>query len=115
MKKFLTGLMIAATLVSGVGATAAMAAPHHDNRPVQARMDHRQPAHVTRAAPRGHHWQRGQKMNRHERARHVVNDWRRHGLRAPDRGQHWVREHRNAGDYILVSRTTGRIASVVIR
>jgi len=114
MKKLLSSLMIATTLFSGVGATAAMAAPHHDNRPAQVRIA-READHVHRRVVRQapHRWHRGERMSRAERSRYVVADWRRHNLRAPGRGYQWVRSDRNSGDYILVALASGLIASVI--
>lgn len=127
MKKFLTGLMIATTLVSGAGATSAMAAPRHDDRPAYGQV-HRGPAQhvqvqrgrqVVRVThvqqQRTHRWHQGQRMTRADRSRYVVNDWRRAGLRAPGRGQQWVRENNNSGDYILVAIASGLIASIIAR
>lgn len=40
----------------------------------------------------------------------AISDYRRYGLKAPGRGQRWVRYN---DDYILVTLTTGLIASII--
>ena len=55
-------------------------------------------------------FRRGERLPSGYRSNHyVVDNWRTHGLRAPQRGQHWVQV---GNDYLLVSIATGVIASV---
>jgi len=116
MKKTFGSILIASLIAGSVAAPAFAAANHRDMyRPAPHKVVvHRAPPHKMVVTNR-HHWKKGQRMGRVERSRYVVNDWGRHGLRAPPRGYHWVRENNNTGDYILVAIATGLIASVIAR
>ncbi|MBX3598527.1 MAG: RcnB family protein [Rhizobiaceae bacterium] len=52
------------------------------------------------AGKRVPHWQR----------KHVVRDYRHHGLRRPAPGQHWVKVD---NDYLLIATASGIIASII--
>jgi Ni/Co efflux regulator RcnB len=57
-------------------------------------------------------WARGQRFDRRYMGSHyVVNDWRRHGWRAPPRGYSYYRT--DSGDVVLAAIATGLIASVI--
>jgi Ni/Co efflux regulator RcnB len=115
---------LAATLLAGTALSGtAMAAgqryddrgrydQRHDNRDYRHddRRDHRSDRRDDRREYR--HWQRGQRLDaRYRDNRYYVNDYRRHGLRAPPRGYRWQRVD---DSYILAAVATGLIASVII-
>jgi Ni/Co efflux regulator RcnB len=112
-------LLIAATALSLLGGTAAMAQPygydrdHHDYRYDR---DHRYGRDYRGAVGRDvyaphHRWARGERLPReYWGGRYVVNDWRVHHLRPPPRGYHWVRV---GDDYVLAAIATGLIADLL--
>jgi Ni/Co efflux regulator RcnB len=55
------------------------------------------------------HWKRGQHVPSWQR-KHVVRDYRHHGLRRPGHGQHWVKVDNS---YLLVGIASGVIAGLV--
>jgi Ni/Co efflux regulator RcnB len=56
------------------------------------------------------HWVRGKQVPAWQR-QHVVRDYHRFGLRRPAHGQQWVKV---GNDYLLISITSGIIASLII-
>jgi Ni/Co efflux regulator RcnB len=56
------------------------------------------------------HWVRGKRVPGWQR-QHVVRDYRRFGLRRPAHGQEWVKV---GNDYLLISITSGIIASLMV-
>jgi len=108
-------LLIAATALSLVTGSAAMAQPYHndrhdsrserhDNRYDNGRYDN------SRHANRGHHWARGQRLPPQYWSRGHYIDYRRHHLRAPPRGYQWVQVD---NDYVMVALASGLIASII--
>jgi Ni/Co efflux regulator RcnB len=120
---------LAATLLAGTALSGtAMAAgqryddrgrydQRHDGRYDHDRRDYghdrRDYSHDRRDARHQYrHWQRGQRLDaRYRDNRYYVNDYRRHGLRAPPRGYRWQRVD---DQYVLAAIATGLIASVII-
>jgi len=114
---------LAATLLAGtaLSGTAMAAGQRHDDRGrYDQRHDNRDYRHDDRRDHRSdrrdrreyRHWQRGQRLDaRYRDNRYYVNDYRRHGLRAPPRGYRWQRVD---DSYILAAVATGLIASVII-
>jgi Ni/Co efflux regulator RcnB len=111
-------LLIAATALSLVAGSAAMAQPYnndrhdsrnerHDNRYDNGRHDN---GRYDRHDNRGHHWARGQRLPSEYRTRGHYVDYRRHHLRAPPRGYQWVQVDNN---YVMVALASGLIASII--
>jgi Ni/Co efflux regulator RcnB len=118
-------LLIAATALSLVAGSAAMAQPYNNDR-----HDSRSERHDTRNDNnrydssrndngrydnnrhdnRGHHWARGQRLPSEYRTRGHYVDYRRHHLRAPPRGYQWVQVDNN---YVMVALASGLIASII--
>src|SRR5690242_7036504 len=99
-------LLIAATALSLVTGSAAMAQPyHHDNNHHDNRYDRHD-----RHDNRGHHWARGQRLPSQYWTRSHYVDYRRHHLRAPPRGYQWVQVDNN---YVMVALASGLIASII--
>lgn len=100
MKRF----VIAVTALSMLAPAAALAAPRHD--------DHRPHAvqkHVTvKKKVVTRRWSRGHRLPSEYRS-HAV-DYRRYHLRRPGHGERWVRV---GNEYLLITITSGVIASVV--
>ena len=71
------------------------------------------PGHAKRmGAGPSHNWYKGSRIPPQYRThQYVVNDWRRHGLKAPPRGYHWVQ---NGSDYLLVAIATGVISQLIL-
>ena len=77
-------------------------APPHAQRPISRPQQH---------ASDRHDFRRGERLPSSYRSNHyVVDNWRTHGLHAPQRGQHWVQV---GNEYLLVSIATGVIASIL--
>ena len=55
------------------------------------------------------HWVRGNRVPDWNR-RYVVRDYHSHGLRRPAYGQRWIKVD---NDYLLISITTGIVASII--
>ncbi len=118
---------LAATLLAGtaLSGTAMAAGQHYDDRGRydqrhDGRYDHRDNRYDHRDARYDHRdnrsdyrrWERGQRLDaRYRDNRYYVNDYRRHGLRAPPRGYRWQRVN---DQYVLAAVATGLIASVII-
>ena len=119
---------LAATLLAGtaLSGTAMAQGQHHDDRGrYDQRHDDRHDSRYDRRDDRRDHradrrddrreyrrWQRGQRLDaRYRDNRYYVNDYRRHGLRAPPRGYRWQRVD---DSYVLAAVATGLIASVII-
>ncbi len=109
---------LAATLLAGtaLSGTAMAAGQRYDDRGgrYEQRHDDRHDSRSDRRDDRREyrHWQRGQRLDaRYRDNRYYVNDYRRHGLRAPPRGYRWQRVD---DSYILAAVATGLIASVII-
>ena len=112
-------LLIAATALSLVTGSAAMAQPYHNDR-----HDSRNERHDNRydngrhdngrydngRHDRGHHWARGQRLPPQYWSRGHYIDYRRHHLRAPPRGYQWVQVD---NDYVMVALASGLIASII--
>jgi Ni/Co efflux regulator RcnB len=82
--------------------------PHHGTQ-------QRGPVHVQKQfghkpmAVKPQRWHTGRALPSSYR-RHVVKDYRHHGLRAPRPGQRWVKVDRQ---YILINSVSGMIASII--
>ncbi len=102
-------LLIAATALSLVAGSAAMAQPYHNDRhdSRNERHDNRYDRHDN-GKHRG--WARGQRLPSEYRTRGHYVDYRRHHLRAPPRGYQWVQVDNN---YVMVALATGLIASII--
>lgn len=71
------------------------------------------PPRYARGAGPYRNYHPGARLPDEYRLRHyVVDDWRRHGLRAPPRGTHWVQ---TGGDFVLVAIATGIILQLLLR
>ena len=106
-------LLIAATALSLVTGSAAMAQPYHNDRhdSRSERHDNRYDnGRYDRHDNRGHHWARGQRLPSEYRTRGHYVDYRRHHLRAPPRGYQWVQVDNN---YVMVALASGLIASII--
>ncbi len=59
-----------------------------------------------------YNWVKGTRVPPQYRTPHyVVNDWRKHGLKAPPRGHQWVQY---GADYMLIAVATGVIAQLIL-
>lgn len=104
MKKMLIALSATALTLT---ATAASAQPYRDRD--RDGVPNRYDRHDDR---RYHHWKRGERLDSRFHARgYMVNDYRRHGWRAPPRGYAYYRT--DSGDVVLAAIATGVIASVI--
>jgi Ni/Co efflux regulator RcnB len=94
----------------------------HNNRPnpghnVQHGHGHDAgPREASRGGPGGpvphNDWHKGERLPAEYRDHnYVVDNWREHGLQAPQRGYQWVGVN---GDYVLAAVATGVIASVLL-
>ena len=104
-------LLIAATALSLVAGSAAMAQPYNNDRHDSRNEHHDNRNDNNGHDNRGHHnWARGQNLPSEYRTRGHYVDYRRHHLRAPPRGYQWVQVDNN---YVMVALTTGLIASII--
>lgn len=108
-------LLIAATALSLVAGSAAMAQPYnndrHDSRNERHDGRHDNGRHANdRHGNRGHHWARGQRLPSEYRTRGHYVDYRSHHLRAPPRGYQWVQADNN---YVMIALASGLIASII--
>ena len=105
MKKILIALSaatMALTAASGAGAQ-----PHRDRD--RDGVPNRYDRHDDR---RDHRWSKGQRLDsRHHNRTYIVNDYRRHGWRAPPRGYAYYRT--DTGDVVMAAIATGVISSVL--
>ncbi len=124
--------IIAAIILSFVGATAAVAQPQNNynnnwqGKPQQYNQSNRgpgpgpgAPGYNNRGAQNGpgydnrgqrhSNWSKGKRLPRDYRG-NVVRDYSRYRLPPPRRDQHWVRVN---NEYLLIGITSGIIASLV--
>jgi Ni/Co efflux regulator RcnB len=67
---------------------------------------------LERGAGPYHAFRRGGRLpDYYHQRRYVVDDWRRHNLRAPPRGYHWVQ---TGDDFVLVAIATGVILQLLL-
>jgi Ni/Co efflux regulator RcnB len=118
----LAGALLAGTALSGTAMAAGQRYDghggqydrHHDSRGDRYDRGERDAYRDGRRDGRHEYrrYQRGQRLDARYRGNgYYVNDYRRHGLRAPPRGYRWQRVD---DSYILAAVATGLIASVII-
>ncbi|CAA0097757.1 Uncharacterised protein [Starkeya nomas] len=92
------------------GSTAVFAQGYYNpqGKPPAGYHQNYKPHHGYQAPRKRSHWSRGERLPSQYR-RDVVRDYKRYRLAPPPRGHHWVRVN---NDYLLISATTGLIASV---
>ncbi len=114
MKRVLIAALTAATLVSGLGATAASAQGYRQDRQEirqdrhEIRQDRQELRQDRREARR--HWRQGERLDNRYGSYTVVSDWRSRRLAPPRRGYHWVR---SGDDYVQAALVGGLIATVI--
>lgn len=98
--------LAAAAMTLSAGVAAAQPRGDRDHDGVPNRYDH----HDNRGGP--HHWRKGERLDPRFHSRgYVVNDWHRHGWRAPPRGYAYYRT--DSGDVVLAAVASGVVASVI--
>ena len=111
--------IIAAIIVSFIGAGAAVAQPiphYNNNGPAPTKQYHQNNRGPGPGAPgydnrgqRHSNWSKGKRLPSNYRG-NVVNDYGRYRLPPPRRDQRWVKVN---NDYLLIGITSGIIASLV--
>ncbi|MEI2266998.1 RcnB family protein [Erwinia sp. CGal63] len=120
----LSALLFAATSLS-----AFAEGPQHDERPPVKHEQHGNPQQHGNPPQEHREPQHNARPTEHRQAQHAdfrkgrplpekyrgegyrVDDWRKHGLKAPPAGHRWQNIN---GDYVLIAVATGVITSVIV-